>query len=271
MTDHAAVTVYDHPLSPYAQKVKIALAEKGVAFEAPLPPGIGSGATQGGFAAASPRGEVPALVHGDVTIFDSTIILEYVEERWPEPPLLPADPAERARVRMLEDVMDTHFEAITWGLSEIQNFGRASGDLAATMLRRGGEQIAAWYAWLETQLGRRDWFNGAAFGYGDLAVVPYVNGAAGFGHVPAAGSALAAWLDRANQRPSVAACVQAIAQLAQDGGVTLDAVRELMEQGLFKREYRDHRLEWMIKTGGLSVVAQGLEKDNVRFIEPFAK
>lgn len=269
MSGNSSVTVYDHPLSPYAQKVKIALAEKGVAFDAPLPPGIGIGTTQGDFAAASPRGEVPALLHGDLAIFDSTIILEYLEERWPQPALLPADPAQRARVRMLEDVMDTHFEAITWGLSEVQNFGRASGELATTLLSRGAEQIAAWYQWLEARLGEREWFNGDAFGYGDLAVVPYVNGAAGFGHLPPADSALAAWLGRANARPSVQACVEAINALSRDGGVTLDAVRELMEQGQFKREYRDHRLEWMIRSGGLSVVADGLEKDNIRFTDPF--
>jgi glutathione S-transferase/RNA polymerase-associated protein len=42
-----------------------------------------------------------------------------------------------------------------------------------------------------------------------------------------------------------------------------------MDQGLFKREYRDHRLEWMIKSGGLQIVVDGLEKNNLRFIEPF--
>jgi glutathione S-transferase/RNA polymerase-associated protein len=46
-------------------------------------------------------------------------------------------------------------------------------------------------------------------------------------------------------------------------------VRAALDHGLFKREYRDHRLEWMIKTGGLSVVAEGLEKDNISFIDPF--
>jgi glutathione S-transferase len=264
------VTVYDHPLSPYGQKVKIALMEKGVAFEAPLPSNIGSGTTVGDFARVSPRGEVPALVDGDVAVFDSTIILEYIEDRWPEPPLLPSTPAERARVRMLEDALDTHFEAITWGLSEIRNFGRADGELAATLLARGGEQIAAWYRWLEQQLGERPWFNGERFGWGDLAVVPFVNGAVGFGHAPAAGSALAGWLDRCNARESVAACAQAAAAVGFDSAaVSLAAVRAAMEQGLFKREYRDHRLEWMIKTGGISVVEAGLAKGNIRFIEPF--
>src|SRR5882757_7327959 len=96
--------LYDHPFSPYAQKVKIALREKGQAFEPPMPEGIGAGGAGGEFAAANPRAEVP--------------------------PLLPQTPAERARVRMLEEVMDTHFEPITWGLGEIRNFKRATGALA---------------------------------------------------------------------------------------------------------------------------------------------
>ena len=204
MSQSGTLIVYDHPLSPYGQKVKIALQEKGVPFEAPLPGGIGSGETAGDFARVSPRGEVPALVDGDVAVFDSTVILEYIEDRWPEPPLLPPDPADRARVRMLEDTMDTHFEAITWGLSEVRNFGRAEGHLAETLERRGGEQIAGWYAWLEGQLGHRSWFNGDEFGWGDLAVVPFVNGAVGFGHAPRQGSALSDWLARANRRENLA-------------------------------------------------------------------
>ncbi len=264
----AEVVVYDHPLSPYGQKVKIALLEKGVAFDAPLPSNIGSGSTDGEFARVSPRGEVPALVHGETALFESSIILAYIEETWPEPALLPATPAERARVRLLEDVIDTHFEAITWGLSEIVNFGRAEGELAEAMLARGGEQLAAWFAWLDARLGDRPWFNGTAFGYGDLAVAPFVNGAVGFGHRPPDGSALAGWLDRVNDRDSVARCARDAAAVA-GSGMSLEAVREAMNQGLFKREYRDHRLEWMIKTGGLSVVADGLKRGNIRFIEPF--
>ena len=91
--------LYDHPLSPYAQKCRIALREKGIAFEARLPTAIGSGAgMEPAFTAASPRAEVPALVDGEVRVFDSTIILEYIEERWPKPRLLPRV-ARRARAR----------------------------------------------------------------------------------------------------------------------------------------------------------------------------
>jgi glutathione S-transferase len=255
------ITLYDHPLSPYAQKIKIALREKGVDFEAVLPGGLGAGGAQGAFVAANPRAEVPALVDGDLGIFDSTIILEYVEDRWPQPALLPASPADRARVRMIEEVMDTHFEAINWGLSEIRWFRRAEGELAERLLARAAEQTQGLFAWLERQLGDRPWFNGQTFGWGDLVVVAYVNGAVGHGNPPPAGGKLAAWLKACNARPSVAATAQEGAEMPR----AMVDVASLVEQGLFKREYRDHRLEWMIRSGGVEVVIKGLERDNIRF------
>ena len=263
------VLLFEHPLSPYAQKCKIALREKGVPFEARLPAGIGAGtALDAAFAGASPRGEVPALVDGDVRVFDSTVILEYLEDRWPSPPLLPASPADRARVRMLEDVVDTHVEAINWGLAEIHFFRRATGGLARDMTARAGAQLARWHTWLERALGDRAWFNGDAFGWGDLSVVPYLNGSRGFGFAPPAGSRLAAWLDRANARESVAATMRDAAAGVAGAGMT--DVADLVAKGLFKREYRDHRLEWMVRTGGLEIVVDGIAKGNVRFIEDFS-
>jgi glutathione S-transferase/RNA polymerase-associated protein len=262
------ITLYDHPFSPYAQKVKISLREKGLAFQAPLPGGLGAGGAAGEFVEANPRAEVPALVDGDVRIFDSTIILEYLDDAYPEPPMRPASPADRARVRMLEEVMDTHFEAINWGMSEIRWFRRAEGEAAEALFRAAKAQTEGFYAWLEKQLGEREWFNGDSFGWGDLSVVPYLNGSVGHGHPPAEGTKLAAWLERANARPSVAACVADIAQL-NAAGASMTNVAELVEQGLFKREYRDHRLEWMIKSGGVDVVLKGLERDNIRFAPAF--
>ena len=259
------LTLYEHPLSPYAQKVKIALREKGVAFELTTPNALGAGGAVGDFVAASPRAEVPALIDGDVRVFESNIILEYIEDKWPTPPLLPSSPAERARVRMLEEVMDTHFEAINWAMGEIHWFRRAEGDLAETLKATAEAQTRGFFAWLERQLDGRKWFNGEAFGWGDLCVVPYLNGAAGVGHPPERGSVLSAWLERANARESVAATT-AEARAFDRGMVD---VASLVEQGLFKREYRDHRLEWMIKSGGVEIVLKGLEKRNIRFSPDF--
>ena len=261
------ITLYDHPLSPYAQKVKIALREKGVAFETVSPGGLGAGGAAGAFAEANPRAEVPTLVDGDVAVFDSTVILEYIEDAYPTPPLLPASAADRARVRTVEEVMDTHFEAINWGLSELRWFKRAEGESAKEIERAAAGQLASFFGWLERQLEGRDWFNGTTFGWGDLAVVPFLNGSAGHGHPPPEGSMLADWLARANARPSVVDTVAEIAAMPRAAGMV--NVAELVEQGLFKREYRDHRLEWMIKSGGIEVVLKGLERDNIRFSPSF--
>jgi glutathione S-transferase/RNA polymerase-associated protein len=261
------ITLYDHPLSPYGQKVKIALREKGVAFETVSPGGLGAGGAAGAFTEANPRAEVPTLIDGDIRVFDSTVILEYLEDSHPTPALLPKAAADRARVRMIEEVMDTHFEPINWGLSELRWFKRAEGAQAKAIEAAAARQLAGFFGWLERQLGDREWFNGEGFGWGDLAVVPFLNGSAGQGHPPPAGSNLAAWLVRANARPSVVETVAEIAAMARGG--SMPNVAELVEKGLFKREYRDHRLEWMIKSGGVEVVLKGLERDNIRFSPDF--
>lgn len=255
--------LYEHPLSSYVQKVKIALREKGLAFDLELPAGLGSGSAGGPFVDASPRAEVPALVDGDVRIFDSTIILEYIEEKWPTPPLLPKDPALRAKARMIEDMGDTHYEAINWGLGEIRWFKRAEGALAERLRQAAGEQTAKIQAWLETELGDNDYFLGPSFGWADLSAAPYVNRSVYYGFAPPAGSALSRWLERIRERPSVkqtfAEYEAAIANMG-DGAARVAA-------GM-RREYRDHRLEWMIKSGGMEIVLAGLEKNNIRFSWP---
>lgn len=259
------LVLYEHPLSPYAQKVKISLREKGIEFETRLPDGIGTGGTSGDFMSGNPRGEVPFLRDGDAAIFDSTIILEYIEDKWPTPPMLPASPEERARARLIEDVMDTHYEAINWGLGEINYFERAEGELKEKIEENAAKQIAGLHDWLERRLGKRTWFNGDTFGWADLSVFPYVNGSMRFGFEPKPGSALSDWRSRAMTRDSVAKT--ATESVSSIGG--MENVAAAVEAGLFKREYRDHRLEWMIKSGGIDVVLEGLKRNNIRFTPDF--
>lgn len=255
------IIVYEHPLSPYAQKVKIALDEKGVAYETKMPAAIGTGRVDSDFLSANPRGEVPALLDGDAKLFDSTIILEYLEDKFPEPALLPKDPLGRARARTIEDVMDTAFEPINWGMGEIRWFKRADGARAAEIERRAAAQVRGLYDWLSRLLGTDEWFGGTRFGWADLSVVPYLNGARGLGIGPHETSPLGQWLARANARPSVAKTAKAAADSIAGMSMVADAVR----QRLFKREYRDHRLEWMIRSGGLDVVLEGIKTDTIRF------
>lgn len=260
-----ALILYEHPLSPYAQKCKIALYEKGVAFDLRTPTAIGTGQLDNAFLAASPRGEVPALVDGDFSVFDSTVILEYVEDRFPSPPMLARDARLRAKARMIEDAMDTLYEPINWGLGELRWFKRAEGEQARVIEARAAAQARDFFAWLERQLGDQTWFCGDSFGWADLSVIPYINGSAGLGVGPSANSKLGQWQARANARPSVAKTAEAAAESIK--GMVM--VGEAVKQRVFKREYRDHRLEWMIRSGGLDVVLEGIKADTIRFSNEF--
>ena len=256
--------LYEHPLSSYAQKVKIALREKGLTFNLETPQGLGSGLSAGPFAAASPRLEVPTLVDGDARIFDSTIILEYLEDKHPSPALLPKDPLARAEARMIEEVCDTLYEAINWGLGEIRWFKRAEGRLAETMQAKAATQTRELLDWLAGKLGTKEWFGGATFGWADLSVAPYLNRSVHYGLGPQASSPLAAWHKRLCARPSVASTFKEFEGATQSMG----NAAERLASGAIRREYRDHRLEWMMKSGGVQVVLDGLAKDNIRFTWP---
>ena len=258
------ITLYEHPLSPYAQKVKLFLLEKGIPFEAKTP-AIGTGGAEAAWIESSPRAEVPSLIDGPTRVFDSTIICEYLEDKYPQRPMRPASAEDRARVRMIEDQLDTIYEGVTWAVFEIEGWGRAKGELKTVLLKRAAEQIAGMNRWLERELGSRPYFNGDAFGWGDACAYPFVAGAAGQGNAPPAGSKLAAWLARVMERPSVKRCIADIGALPPAGGGSVDMLVQLLASGMFKREYRDHRLEWMMRSGGVSIVLEGMQKNNIRF------
>ena len=261
-----ALLLYEHPLSSYAQKVKITLREKGVAFDAEVPESFGTGRTDGPFADATPRMEVPVLVDGATRVFESTVIMEYIEERWPDPPLLPRDPAARASARITEDVCDTQYEAVNPGFGEVLWFRRASGALGDALRAQAGRHTAALQDWLGARLREADWFGGAAFGWADAAAAPMVNRSVHYGLGPPPGSALAGWHRRVRERPSVAATFAEFDAAA----ARMAAAADLYTTGGRRREYRDHRLEWMVKSGGIEVVLAGLRDGNIRFPWPDA-
>ncbi|MDR6291940.1 glutathione S-transferase [Inquilinus ginsengisoli] len=104
-----AMTLYSGPLSLFSRKVEIALVEKGLACERVLVPFSqteGYAPKHPAVLAANPKAQVPVLVDGALTLFDSTVILEYLEDAYPVPPLYPRDPADRARCRLVELAAD---------------------------------------------------------------------------------------------------------------------------------------------------------------------
>lgn len=251
-------TLLDIPLSPYAQKIKLSLLEKGIPFEVKYPDVDQPDARA---QMQNPRAEVPVLLDGELSVFQSSVIMEYIEERWPTPALLPSAPEDRARVRMLQEICDTAYDAVNWGVSEILVFKRAEGALAEAILGRAREQVNGLNARLERELGERTWFNGERFGFGDIVVYPFVNGAAALGNKPEPSSKLHSWLNAMRARPSAERLKQDIREtLPQFVGRAQD-----IAEGKHRREYRDHRVEWMLRVGGLEIVTAGMAAQTIRF------
>src|SRR5690349_9616112 len=97
--------LYSGPLSLFSRKVEIALYEKGLPFEQILVPFSqtrGYSPKHPDVLAANPKGQVPVFLDGDLTLYDSTVVLEYLEDSYPEPPLFPKAADQRARCRLLD-------------------------------------------------------------------------------------------------------------------------------------------------------------------------
>ena len=254
------LTLFEHPLSPYVQKIKIALLEKNIEHQ--LVPGDLTGLAEddGGFSRASLRREIPAIISDGDYIFDSTIILEYLEEKWPEPPLMPGTPGARARVRQIEEVCDSVYEACVWGLMELNIFNRVQGSLKEKMITRTKEEIAGYNRYLAAELGSAPWLNGDSFGRADLAAIPVVHGASTFEVAPQE-ETLQRWLERCRQRSSV----QPVLEAGDESLEMMPQVASAIAQGLWSRQYRDHRLEWAIRNGGQDYVEAGVANKSIRF------
>jgi glutathione S-transferase len=193
------LTLVSHHLCPYAQRAAIALAEKGVPFERIY---VDLAAKPDWFRALSPLGKVPVLKVGGRAIFESAVILEFLEETQPIP-LHPADPLARAE----------HRAWIEFGsavLADIAGFYNAP-DAAA--LQTKAAALEAKFARLETRVAG-PWFAGARFSLVDAVFGPVFryfdvfDGIADFG-ILAGKPKLAAWRRRLEVRPSVRAAVAA--------------------------------------------------------------
>lgn len=106
----ADVHLYSAEVCPFAARTRLALMEKGVPFKFTE---IDLKAKPAWFASVSPYGKVPVLKHSDAVVWESSIINEYIEEVFPDPPLMPRDPAGRAVARFWIDFANVKFTP-TW-------------------------------------------------------------------------------------------------------------------------------------------------------------
>jgi glutathione S-transferase len=155
---NAPLTLISHHLCPYVQRIAIALAEKGVPFERVS---VDLGNKPDWFKVLSPLGKTPVLKVGESPIFESAVILEYLEDTQPNP-LHPEDPLRRAEHRGLIEFGSAILNDI-WGLY-------SAADAGGFDARR--RQLAERFAWLERRLVAAPWFDGERFSLVDAVFAP---------------------------------------------------------------------------------------------------
>ena len=192
------LTLVSHHLCPYVQRIAIALAEKGVAFERVY---VDLGNKPDWFKALSPLGKTPVLKVGETAIFESAVILEYLEDTQPDP-LHPADALQRAEHRSLIEFGSAILNDI-WGLY-------SAPDAAGFETKRA--QLADRFAWLERRLVAAPWFDGAQFSLVDAVFAPVFRYFDVFDRIGDFGvlaglSRMATWRRALHDRPSVKAAV----------------------------------------------------------------
>ncbi len=172
------VSIIGSFISPYVRKVLAVLHQKGIAYEIdPIVPFFGDDR----FSALSPLRRIPVYRDGKVTLCDSTVICEYLEDRHPTPALYPREPADRARARWLEEYADTRMgEVIIWrlfneGAINPHVWGVPTDD--AVLQRAREVEVPNVLDYLETQLPERGFLFGE-IGVADIAIASFFRNAA---------------------------------------------------------------------------------------------
>jgi glutathione S-transferase len=190
------LTLYDAARCPYCARVRIVLAEKNLGYESIE---IDLADRPAWIYEKNSTGRVPVVEEDGWLLPESAVIMEFLEERYPEPPLLAADPADRALARLWifrhDDFTKPYYA-----------------------LRRGEDDAAprldAELGKLDAALTLRPWLGGPEYGLADIAYVPWVLRARDLLGVALEGfPAVAAWLEQLVERPSIAMEAEIVAAL----------------------------------------------------------
>jgi len=180
-------TLYTAERCPYAARARITLAEKGIAYDAVE---IDLGDRPAWLYEKNPLGKVPVYEEDEGLVLpESEVIMEYLEERFPEPALWPADPAERALGRL-------------W----LQRFDDRLGKAYYEARRGDGrDELDARLGELDRALEAQPYLTGREYGLADIGYVPWILRArANLGVDLESFPAVEAWLARLIERPGVA-------------------------------------------------------------------
>lgn len=193
------LTLCGFSASNYYNKVKLALLEKGIPFDEEL---VWVGQTD---LAASPLGKVPYLKTDEGPLCESTVILEYLEAKYPQHPLLPADPFAAAKARELLRFIELHLELVARNLYPEAFFGGKISDAAK---EKAGQQLEKNVAAFATLASFPSFIGGAEFTLADVGAavhLPLVSSASKiiYGKDVLADLPVRDYLKRIGERPAV--------------------------------------------------------------------
>lgn len=199
----AAIKLYDFPSSPNCQRVKVVLAEKKLTFET-VPVDLKKGEQKkADFLKLNPYGKVPVIIDGETAVYESCVINEYLEEKYPQPSLMPKDPAKRAKIRILVDYGLNHFEAPYQKLR--QEMMKGEKERNQETIESAKKDLKNLLQRFEREIGDQPYLAGD-FSLVDAALVPRFLRMEGFGILPDPSlPRLGQWLKRMKDRPSVRA------------------------------------------------------------------
>lgn len=170
-----SLVVYGVPLSPYVRKLHLCLAEKGLDYQQEI---VLPFDQPSWFRDLSPLGRIPAIKDGDLTLADSSVICQYIEDKWGDLTPLQGESAEqRARVRWLEKYADYELAPLTtftvFQHRVVNPSMGQSGDEDAVQSVLN-EKLPPHFDYLERSLGTADYFVGNSLSFADLAFVSQI-------------------------------------------------------------------------------------------------
>jgi glutathione S-transferase len=197
------IKLYDFLPCPFGQKVRVVLAEKGLSYDLVQIDLAQGEQRRQEFVRLNPFARVPVLVDDDVTVYDSTIIAEYLEDEYPEPPVFPplGSSAQRARARIWEDFADTSFTPQVGQLMAELSKPEAERDPAR--VQRSQQNVERMLTFLNHELQGQEYLTGQ-FSIADIAFVPRLVVLSDLGVEAGHNrSNIEAWLRRLIDRPSI--------------------------------------------------------------------
>jgi glutathione S-transferase len=197
------LALYHNDMSSCAQKVRLMLAEKGLQYESRHLNLRAGEHQQDWYVKLNPRAVVPTLIDGDIVVPESNVINEYLDERFPDPPLKPADPFGRAKMRLWtkqldEGVHDSGIAILSFGVAFRHQYiskGEAGKEMLESIpdpikrerrrdvIEKGLDspffkiaisRLLTLYRDMEDALTKHAWLAGDAYSIADAAFTPYV-------------------------------------------------------------------------------------------------